>query len=374
MLRWLFISFCIATGAASQTDPSITAQRAARLLDAAAIALQDAEKSRDRVAALTQTIHAYEEGLVALRQGIRQAAIREAALKQVFEARSEQVSRLLGMLQVMEMSPAPLLLLHPAGPVGTARSGMILSELTPGIQAEAEQLRQQLEEMTLLRALQEGSAQTLRDGLAGVQSARTQLGRALSDRTDLPRRFSADAEAMGALLAGSETLQAFATGLTELPEGQQPVQLPDFTEAKGDLLLPVAGTLLRGFGEADAAGIERPGLLVATRPQALVTAPWAATIRYRGPLLDYGNVIILEPHQDYLLVFAGLGSVYGETGEIIEGGAPLGLMPGVAGEAGAILQATSNGAGAEQSESLYIELRQGTDPVDPTDWFTLNKE
>ncbi len=49
-----------------------------------------------------------------------------------------------------------------------------------------------------------------------------------------------------------------------------------------------------------------PALLIATRPAALVTAPWPATIRYRGPLLDYGNVMIVEPSSGYLLVLAGL--------------------------------------------------------------------
>ena len=55
--------------------------------------------------------------------------------------------------------------------------------------------------------------------------------------------------------------------------------------------------MLRGMNEADAAGIKRPGIILATRPGALVNAPTAATIRYVGPLLDYGNVMILEPQQ-----------------------------------------------------------------------------
>ncbi len=374
MLRAAFILLMLATSATAQTDPSITAQRAANMLEQAAIMLDDAEKARDRITALTSTIEAYEEGLIALRQGLRRVAIRETALKQVFEARREQVARLLGVLQVMQQSPAPLLLLHPSGPVGTARSGMILTELTPGIQAEAEELRRQLDEIVLLRALQENAADTLRNGLAGVQQARRELGRAMSERTDLPRRISDDADAMLALLNDSETLQAFATGLTKLPGTQPALDLPEFTEARGDLLLPVSGTVLRGFQDADAAGISRPGLVVATQPEALVTAPWAGTVRYRGPLLDYGNVIVLEPHQDYLLVLAGLGTVYVETGEIVEGGAPLGLMPGMTGSTSAVLQTIANGTGAELSESLYIELRQGTDPVDPTSWFTLNKD
>lgn len=361
-------------GATAQSDPSITARRAAQQLESASLALQEAEQASDRVAALTQTIQAFEEGLIALRQGLRQAAIREAALRQVFEAKSDQVSQLLGVLQVMQSSPAPLLLIHPSGPIGTARSGMILSDVTPGIQKQAEELRFQLEELTLLQALQESAADTLESGLIGVQNARTELSKALSDRTDLPLRYAADNEKMQALLDSSETLQGFASGLASLPEEQADITLPDFTDGRGALPLPVSGTLLRGYDEADAAGIRRPGLLLAARPLSLVTAPWAATIRYRGPLLDYGNVMIIEPHQNYLLVFAGLGTVYGEVGEVISKGAPLGLMGGSDSENDGILPQSEDGAGTDASETLYIELRQGQDPVDPTDWFTLNKE
>ncbi|MFV2051426.1 murein hydrolase activator EnvC family protein [Aliiroseovarius sp. YM-037] len=360
----------LATHATAQTDPSITARRAAQQLEAASVALQDADGARDRVSALTQTIQAYEEGLGAMRQGLRQAAIREQSIQLVFEAKRDEVSRLLGVLQTMQNSPAPLLLLHPSGPVGTARSGMILSSVTPAIQAEAETLRAQLEEVALLRELQQNATITLEEGLAGVQIARTELSKAISDRTDLPRRFTADPERMQALLDGSETLQGFASGLSSLPEGSLEIDLPDFEAVKGALALPVSGTVLRQFNEPDAAGIRRPGLLLATRPLSIVTAPWPATIRYRGPLLDYGNVMIVEPHKDYLVVLAGLGTVYGEVGEVVSADAPLGLMPGDGTTAGDV----TTDAGVDRTETLYIELRHAQSPVDPSDWFTMNKD
>ncbi|MGB1024817.1 MAG: peptidase M23, partial [Paracoccaceae bacterium] len=59
--------------------------------------------------------------------------------------------------------------------------------------------------------------------------------------------------------------------------------------ARGAVPLPVFGVLLGGFEAQDAAGISRPGLLLATAPAALVTSPWFGTVRYAGPLLDYGN-------------------------------------------------------------------------------------
>jgi septal ring factor EnvC (AmiA/AmiB activator) len=112
-------------------------------------------------------------------------------------------------------------------------------------------------------------------------------------------------------------------------------------------------------------------MVIATEPRALVTTPWPATIRYRGPLLDYGNVMILEPGDGYLLVLAGLDQVYGVQGEVLPAGTPIGLMGGNAPDAQMFLNQATKGGGADRSETLYMELRQGDTPVDPGIWFAF---
>ena len=356
----------------AESNPAHLAKSAAAQLNAASLSLRAAHHASDRVAALTRTIKAYESGLVAMRQGMRRAAIREQSMQLEFETKSEEVSRLLGVLQSMQATSSPLLLLHPSGPIGTARSGMILSEVTPALQSRAANLRAQLEEVALLRSLQQSSADVLRGGLSEVQQARTHLSQAVSERVELPMRFSEDPVKTAILLESSETLEGFASGLAEISEDiEQQIDLPDFETAKGLLPLPVNGTLLRGFNEADATGLRRPGLLIATRPHAIVTAPWPATIRYRGPLLNYGNVMILEPSSGYLLVLAGLNRVYGEIGEVLSVGAPVGLMGGDAPENADFLSLSGEVSGVTQTETLYIELRSGKDPMDPQKWFVL---
>lgn len=350
------------------SDPAEAARAAAAALAEATEALRAAQGARDRIAALTRTIQGYEAGLAALRDGVRRLRIREAALRQGLEARREEVMRLLGALGAIERLPAPALLLHPEGPLGTARLGLILADVAPAIEAEADRLRRDLTELATLRGLQEGAIATLQEGLAAVTAARTELARAVAERRDLPRRQAETPEELARLAAGVETLAAFADLLADTRIGPPAPALP-FAERRGSLPLPVRGTILRRGGEADAAGIRRPGLVVATLPRALVTAPADATIRYRGPLLDYGNVIILEPGDGYLIVLAGLGEVYGEVGEVLPEGAPVGLMGGREATAAEFLAETGGGAGAERTETLYIELRRGAEPVDPDGWF-----
>lgn len=359
---------------ARAADPAVpAAEAAAEDLRAAIAALNSADGARNRVAALTRTIQAYEAGLGSLRDALRRASVREAEINASFEARRDRIGQLLGVMAAMERDPAPLLLLHPDGPLGTARSGMILASITPALQSEADVLKAQLEELKRLRALQSDVTETLQKGLEAAQSARTALSQAVQDRTDLPDRFLEDPEELTGLVNSADSLDAFAVGLAAM-ETDIGAPMEDFEGARGTLPLPVRGTLLRRAGEADAAGIRRPGLLIATRPAALVTLPWPATIRYRGPLLDYGNVMIVEPASGYLLILAGLGTVYGETGDVVEAGAPLGLMGGTATEILAFPADGQEGGGADRTETLYIELRQGKEPVDPAPWFTETRE
>jgi septal ring factor EnvC (AmiA/AmiB activator) len=364
------LALCAAP-AAAQDDPAALAGAAMERLDAAAESLEAARGRRDRVAALTETVRAYEDGLAALRAGLRAAIRHERALTAAFEARSEEVSRLLGVLASIERAPAPLLLLHPAGPLGTARSGLVLAEITPALQREAEMLRRDLAEITALREVQSAAEARLAAARNGVQQARTALSQAIADRTDLPPPYVGDPEGMRALLQAADTLAAFADGLGALAAPDAPAG--GLAPARGALPLPVIGTILRGFEEADAAGVARPGLVVATRPGALVTAPMAATIRYVGPLLDYGNVMILEPEADTLMVLAGLGALYGEAGQVVERGDPLGLMGGPT-ERAVPDASPALPSGASLSETLYIEIRVGTRPANPADWFALDRQ
>ncbi|NEY89632.1 murein hydrolase activator EnvC family protein [Tabrizicola oligotrophica] len=365
MIRAAALGLCLAlTAEAASAGVAEDAASASAALQASVQALDEAQGAKDRVAALTSTIRAYEEGLGALREALRQAELRQEALALQFQTKRDRIAQLLGVLSTIEAEPGPLLLMHPTGPLGTVRSGMMLADVTPALQAEAETLRADLTELRDLRALQLAAGETLTRGLTTAQEARSALSQAMSDRTDLPRRFTEDPEVLKGLLESADTLEAFAAGLALDDTGAT-----SFAEAKGKLALPVLGTVLLAPNETDARGVTRPGLTLATRPGALVISPWPATIRYAGPLLDYGNVMILEPGGGYLLVLAGLDQVYGSVGEVVARGAALGLMGGTKAAGDEFLVPATDGSGVSGTETLYLELRQGADAVDPMEWF-----
>ena len=382
----LFLSLALAgliaatPAAAQDAPPSVSvavaaAQDAAAQLRAAVAKLADAVSADDQVVALTEVIRGYEQGLAALREGLRQASAREAELRARFEAQRVQLASVLGAMTALQQAPETTMLLHPAGALANARSGMVLADVTPGLQSEAEALQDDLREIATVRELQAGAAQMLGAGLASVQEARRLLASAVTDRSSLPVRFAEAPAELQKLRDAAQSLDEFATGVAKVQMDVGP-PMADFEGAKGSLPLPVVGTILRLYGQPDAAGVERPGWVIATPPAALVTTPWPATIRYRGPLLDYGNVMIVEPARGYLLVFAGMSQVFGEVGDVLQAGDPLGLMGGTeasAQEFGAqFVTDAAIGGNAGRTESLYLELRKEQETLDPADWFMLN--
>lgn len=377
MMRNLATTFalglCLLAGvsaSAATQSPGEAASTAAAALEAAGERMDAAQTANDRVKALTETVRAYEDGLQAMREGLRRVARRETQLTTQLRARDEEVAELLGVITTIETSTPPVLMLHPSGPLGAARSAMMLAEVTPGLQARADALRNDLQEVRDLRLLQQNAAQKLEDGLQGVQAARAALSTAIADRQDLPQRFTEDPVQTAILISSTETLTGFADGLALIAEANG-VQTSgsDISDRRGDLALPVEGLLLRGYGDKDAAGVARAGILVASRPRSLVVSPTAATIRYLGPLLDLGNVVILEPQPDTLFILSGLAEVFGAAGQVIPEGTPVGLMGGDAAATSAILSLSGEGGGTGRSETLYIEVRMENSPVDPETWF-----
>ena len=112
-------------------DAGADARAALHELVEASIKLDKADSARDRVKALTGTILAYESGLTATRDGLRRAVVREEQLSRKLEARDSETAAFIGVLQSLGVGPSPTIFLHPQGPTGTARAGMLLSEMIP---------------------------------------------------------------------------------------------------------------------------------------------------------------------------------------------------------------------------------------------------
>lgn len=372
MFRALACLIALATPLAAQDDLIAITEAAQAQLLVAQESLAEAESASDRVSALTDVVMGYETGLAAMRAGLREVSAQRDVLQQDLNQRSGEVAQLLGALQSLSRTPPPLSSLHPNGPLDTIRAGMIIADVTPAMQAQVTTLRTQMDALEDLTVLQETTSARLRDGLQGAQDARAALGTAIQNRAPLPQRFIEDPIQTALLIANTDTLGSFASGLMDaVPAGPENTNA---LAAKGALTLPVTGKLRRPFNTADAAGVTRPGVILAAAPNALVTAPLPATILFRGPLLSYENVIILEPTAGVMFIFAGLSEVYGQPGDIVPAGAPLGILGGDLPQTDANLTTNTGQDSGTPPQTLYLEVRDRQTPVDPATWFALEQE
>lgn len=348
-------------------DGGKLAREASDLLLKAGEQLGAAETSSDRIAALTATVRAYETGLSAMREGMRRAALQERALTEKLAAEDGDIATLLALLQTASRQTESRALMHPGSAIETIRAGTLASMLVPALHQQAALLDDDLTELAELIDVQKAGFALLDEAREGVRTARLALAEAISARTDLPPRLATDDAAMQALINSADTLSAFADSL--IPE------ITAATDGPGKPWpLPVKGELLLGFNEADAAGQRRPGWVIATQSEALVTAPSDATIRFSGEIPGQGTVAILEPKGGSLMILAGIGKSFVRRGQIVAKNEPIGFMGGKGSPAQEKLNENSDKSSLFGAETLYMEIRDGRAPVDPADLLTLVQE
>lgn len=316
----------------------------------------------DEIAILVAAVRAQEARRIELAEALDQARAKEQTQALVIEARRDEISELTAFLTMVERHGGSPGASHPAGPVAAARAKMLMADMRPRLTTRAATVGKSLTALTEARLDRQRAQDALDRTIAAEQTAKADLTKAMAARTDMPLRFLSDPAQMAGLLAATATLAAFSDGLGAAPGPADTELLP----LKGRLPLPVSGQVVNS-AETDL------GLTLDVPAGALVTAPMAATIRYAGPLLDLGQVIVLEPEAGIHLILAHMGTTYGVAGEIVAGGAPLGLTRrSKPKDAHGTERAEVSGTPGR--ETLYIRLRVNQTPVDPADWFAETKD
>ena len=114
---------------------------------------------------------------------------------------------------------------------------------------------------------------------------------------------------------------------------------------------PVAGKVLRPFGrerdEQLGTWTVRQGVVFASAAGAAVGSIAPGNVIFSGPFRSYGEVVIVDHG-------GGFFSVYGELGKIVK-------------EKGDAVKANEKLATA--GERVYLEIRRGTEALDPAEWL-----
>lgn len=366
---------CAAPALATGPDPAL--RSAAARAEAAGSRISTALEAippigagpRARREALVDAARAFEEGMAAARLGLRLLSLRREALQTRIAAGEAETETAIALLLGMERTPAPAVLVNPAGPLGHLRAGHALAALGPALQARAAGLLALQEEAARLDAALADLTDRLRAGLIAVQTARAVQTEALRDR---------DAEAAPISAAARRSMRAAAAAMAELGALLEEDPLPPAPAAAppawGALPLPLTGRIAEGYGAPDADGAPLEGLRIAASPLAPVIAPFDAVLRFAGPMEGYGQVAILEPAPGRLLVLAGLGPILPQQGELVKSGRILARLGAASQDAPEFLIEADAPEGARSDEILYLEVRENGEPVDPAGWFALEQK
>ncbi len=312
------------------------------------------------------------------------------ALELRVAADRERLSETLAALQRLARANPPAMAASPGDAADAARAAGLFAEIAPLLEARAAAARTEIDRLQDLRAAIERERESLAQTEAALSQRRDDVQALLAERERAEAalredalREQAEADALAArarslreLIAAlraeeaerarqrREALQPPASAGSPAPNfrlrpdpggvAPEPRQFfsSRFADARGTLSPPAAGSIIRRF-EGSGADARAFGLTFETQPQAQVTSPFDAEIRFAGRFLNYGELLILDVGDGYHIVLGGLSEVYGVTGQSVLAGEPLGKMPDA----------------ERPSSELYMEVWRDGQPIDPEPWL-----
>ncbi|NBG94292.1 peptidoglycan DD-metalloendopeptidase family protein [Pyruvatibacter mobilis] len=363
-------------------------------------ALDGAEISRDeaqtRARAAARIVRQLQEQLVAAgdRAQALESAIADraghldgltaarAVSEAILAARREQLVEALAALQRLDLDPPPALLVNPQDALSAARGAILLGTLVPELKSVADEISAQIRALDdLTRTIEAESRQLARDAEA-LEAEQRRIDELLVAKREEELVTTADArraaERYASLAGRAKSLRDLLGGLERdvptvaalTPDLAEEAVRPDFASLRGHLRSPASGRIVRAFGAEDLSGDEIQGLSLEGRPRAQVVSPADAEIVFAGPFRSYGNVLIITPGDNYLIVLAGLAEIYATPGQQVLAGEPVGRLPEQAAKTGQGPRTGRGTAGdASRGPLLYIELRKDGAPIDPAPWI-----
>jgi septal ring factor EnvC (AmiA/AmiB activator) len=314
---------------------------------------------------------------------------REKDLGATLEQKRELLSQVLGALQRMGRNPPPAVLLHPDDALNAVRAAIMLGAVLPELKVEAETLGLELAELSKLRAESATEQQALKTARAALELERQRLAALINERqrqlmtgeqTLAAERAKAQALSLRTgnvrdLIAQAEKEIASAAKAAALANQPQKIDpnlgfedptrsapaIP-FAKAKGRLVRPVSGSLLRDYAPAHDPKRQSAGISIETAAGAEVVAPADGWVVFAGPFRAYGNLLILNAGDGYHVLLAGVGTFTVELGQFVRMGEPVAVM--------ALGPNPASGNEAANPKSiLYVEFRKDGESIDSGPWW-----
>ncbi len=343
----------------------------------------------DKLIVLAKTLEGQQTAVQIADKKLQKLSAESIVIRSTLAEKQDQLSELLAGLQRLEQNPPPALVVEPQNILQALRGAMMFGAVVPEMRDQAQDLQNNLHRLETIKTETEDTKKSQEQALAALALSQTELIKLQAEKKALAINSAKDLEAeklraadlakqaknLKQLLAALEeekkkaeavkTAEAKALELEERKKREallRPMMV--FTQAQGKLDYPVQGDKLKQFGEDNGLGGTSDGLAIAASADSTVISPVDGRVEFAGSFRSYGQLLILNVGEGYLVLLAGMNQISAEIGQSIRAGEPLGQM-GKGPSSVALIGSETNNA----QPVLYIEFRKNNDPVDPSPWW-----
>jgi septal ring factor EnvC (AmiA/AmiB activator) len=357
----------------------------------------DRAKQNAALIAAGQRVKLAEIEVGAMEERLTALADAEKEVHGRLDGADSSISNMLAALERISLNPPPALIVDPSDALGSARSAILIAAIVPQLRAKADAVVADLKHLSDIKAEAVKEQDALKANFSVLEEEQLRIatliearrqgvaiaGAELDAEQKQAEELGVKATSLKQLVAQLTTKVAAVTAAAsaaDTPTPELPSSTPEavkvalantsrtqpaipFASARGYLTLPAVGTDVLSYGAGDGYGGIAAGESLTTRPGAQVVAPADGWVMYKGPYLNYGQIVILNPGQDYTILLAGLDATSVDIGQFVLMGTPLGTMGSHTSG-----RPVTTSAGVSQP-TLYIELRKNDQPVDPAGWW-----
>ncbi len=173
---------------------------------------------------------------------------------------------------------------------------------------------------------------------------------------NLKDKISDEGQEVARLAAQEKDLSRLIAELTSILSDYPITSEDPFSEHKGRLTWPVAGTLLHDFGQPRVSDrLKWNGVVLAAPRGREVRSVYHGRVVFADWLAGLGLLVIIDHGESYMTLYGYNETIVKNAGDWVAPGDVI---------------ATVGDSGGQNRSSLYFELRRGTQPVNPRHWVT----
>ncbi|MEO0342607.1 MAG: peptidoglycan DD-metalloendopeptidase family protein [Pseudomonadota bacterium] len=367
--RGLILALCLAgplSAADLATDMSIAGFETKEAFDA----LSDPSSGRNpRITGLKNLIAAQDETLAILREAQRRLGLMIKERNRALMAKRQILSQSIAALSTIERSQTPSLLLNPEGASGTAQTVTIIDGLVPVLTAQIPDDEDQL--MALQKDMQSWSDHydTLFAFRREAQETVIELSTAPAPRLSAIPAFKSAAGSLANMSAFDQATDALASSFRDYAE----LNTAEETPLLGQMIWPVE-TLSPPTTKTEGLGATRREYLILNAPGfSRLKAPITGTVLYAGSFDASGQLVMIEPARDVLVLISGHHQTSVQTGSMVDKGDLIGVIGRSGSQGGDLLSYDETAHDKDTGQRILVEVRLAGDPDDPMQWFELEE-